>query len=339
MSPADLQSKTARPVLTIENLVTEIRSVRGLIRPVDGVTMSFPAGRIVGVVGESGSGKSMTAFSIIQLFPTSAARIAGGRVLLGDADLIGRSSEEMRAIRGARIGMIFQDPTSFLNPVLTIGRQIEQQLQAHHWTGGPPAGDRGQSCANRVSELLTSVGLPRDVSTRYPHQLSGGQCQRVGIASALACDPDLIIADEPTTALDVTIQAQILRLMMSLQRERAVALMLITHDLGVVAEVCDYVYVMYAGRIVEQGDVRSLFAEPQHPYTRALMSGVLSLTGTGDIGFAVPGSVPDLAAPPSGCRFHPRCPHAMPRCSQDAPPLFDRPSGRSACWLHDEAAT
>lgn len=339
MSPADLQSITARPVLTIENLVTEIRSVRGLIRPVDGVSMSFPAGRIVGIVGESGSGKSMTAFSIMQLFPSSAARIAGGRVLLGEADLVGLTAEEMRVIRGARIGMIFQDPTSFLNPVLTIGRQIEQQLHAHRWTGGPSEGVRGAGYADRVGDLLTSVGLPRDVASRYPHQLSGGQCQRVGIASALACDPDLIIADEPTTALDVTIQAQILRLMMSLQRERSVALMLITHDLGVVAEVCDYVYVMYAGRIVEEAPVSELFVSPQHPYTRALMSGVLSLTGTGDIGFAVSGSVPDLAAPPSGCRFHPRCPHAMPRCSKEAPPLFDRPSGRSACWLHDEAAT
>jgi len=316
-------------VLELHAVTTEIRSTRGRVRPVDGVSLTVRAGEVVGVVGESGSGKSMTAFSVLQLFPTKAARVIAGEVLLAGRDLLTLRPEALRRVRGREVAMIFQDAASYLNPVLTVGAQLEQQLQAHDMARGAEA---------RVAELLRDVGLTPEVAKRYPHELSGGQCQRVGIASALACSPALVIADEPTTALDVTIQAQVLRLLARLQREHDLALLLITHDLGVVAEVCDRVYVMYAGQIVEEAPVERLFAEPQHPYTQGLLAGVLDLLDPKPIQAAIRGSVPDLRDPPSGCRFHPRCPHAMPRCSTDVPPLVLRGESRSACWLHDEAA-
>jgi len=325
----------ATPVLELRDVVTEIRGVRGLVRPVDGVSLTVRAGQVVGLVGESGSGKSMTAFSVMRLFPTKAARVTGGEILLrgGDGrvrDLRTLGPDALRAVRGREIGMIFQDPASYLNPVLTVGRQLEQQLQAH---------GLGQGADARIAELLTDVGLSPEVARRYAHELSGGQCQRVGIASALACRPALVVADEPTTALDVTIQAQVLRLLARLQRDQGVALLLITHDLGVVAEVCDHVYVMYAGRIVEEGPVEDLFARPRHPYTQGLLAGVLDLLEPKPIRVSIEGSVPDLVRPPSGCRFHPRCPHAMPICEREAPPLLPRDEGaalgHSACWLHD----
>jgi oligopeptide/dipeptide ABC transporter ATP-binding protein len=325
------------PVLELRDVVTEIRGVRGLVRPVDGVSLTVRAGQVVGLVGESGSGKSMTAFSVMRLFPTKAARVTGGEILLrgGDGrvrDLRTLGPDALRAVRGREIGMIFQDPASYLNPVLTVGRQLEQQLQAHAL---------GQGADARIAELLTDVGLSPEVARRYAHELSGGQCQRVGIASALACRPALVVADEPTTALDVTIQAQVLRLLARLQRERGVAMLLITHDLGVVAEVCDHVYVMYAGRIVEEGPVEDLFARPRHPYTQGLLAGVLDLLEPRPIRVSIEGSVPDLVRPPPGCRFHPRCPHAMPVCAREAPPLLPRGEaaalGHSACWLHDPA--
>jgi oligopeptide/dipeptide ABC transporter ATP-binding protein len=232
----------------------------------------------------------------------------------------------MRKVRGNDIGMIFQDPASYLNPVLTVGRQIEEQFKAHGLE---------VDAKKRIPELLDMVGLPPEVALRFPHELSGGQCQRVGIASALACEPSVIIADEPTTALDVTIQAQILRLLKKLQTEHGVGLMIITHDLGVVAEICDYVYVMYAGQIIEEGPVDAIFDTPQHPYTQGLLSGVLSLHEPKGITQTIAGSVPDLANPPTGCRFHPRCPHVMERCRTEVPPFFLRDSNHSACWLHD----
>ena len=328
------------PVLELVDVVTEIRGVRGLVRPVDGVSLSVHPGQVVGLVGESGSGKSMTAFSVMRLFPTKAASVTAGEIRLRGRDGTARDlrtlgPEAMRAVRGREVGMIFQDPASYLNPVLTVGRQLEQQLHAH---------GLGRGAEARIAELLTDVGLSPEVGRRYPHELSGGQCQRVGIASALACRPSLVVADEPTTALDVTIQAQVLRLMARLQREHGVAMLLITHDLGVVAEVCDHVYVMYAGRIVEEAPVEELFARPQHPYTQGLLAGVLDLVTPKPIRVSIEGSVPDLTRPPSGCRFHPRCPHAMPVCSREAPPLLPRPAseagastGHAACWLHDPA--
>ena len=315
-------------VLELVDVTTEIRSVRGRVRPVDRVSLHVDAGEVVGVVGESGSGKSMTAFSIMQLFPTKAASVVAGEIRLDGRDLRGLRSEALRRVRGKDVAMIFQDAASYLNPVLTVGAQLEQQLQAH---------GMGASAPRRIAELLRDVGLTPEVARRYPHELSGGQCQRVGIASALACRPSLVIADEPTTALDVTIQAQVLRLMARLQREHDLALLLITHDLGVVAEVCDRVYVMYAGQVVEHAPVQQLFAEPQHPYTQGLLAGVLDLLDPKPITAAIKGSVPDLRAPPSGCRFHPRCPYVMERCAREAPPLRPRGAGEAACWLHDDA--
>ncbi len=315
-------------VLELRDLTTEIRSVRGLVRPVDAVSLRVRAGEVVGLVGESGSGKSMTAFSVMRLFPTKAARLVSGEVRLRGRDLVPLPQEAMRAVRGREVGMIFQDPASYLNPVLSVGRQLEQQLQAHAM---------GRGARARIAELLRDVGLASEIAGRYPHELSGGQAQRVGIASALACRPALVIADEPTTALDVTIQAQVLRLMARLQREGGVAMLLITHDLGVVAEVCDHVYVMYAGRIVEEAPVASLFAAPQHPYTQGLLAGVLDLIEPKPIEVAIHGSVPDLASPPPGCRFHPRCPHVMDVCRRETPPHFEVGDARAACWLHDGA--
>ncbi len=316
------------PVLELDRLVTEIRGVRGRVRPVDDVSLTVHAGEVVGLVGESGSGKSMTAFSVLRLFPTKAAQVVAGALRLNGRDLLPLGADAMRAVRGREVGMIFQDPASYLNPVLTIGRQLQQQLEAHAL---------GAGAGERIAELLTDVGLSPEVARRFPHELSGGQAQRVGIASALACRPSLVVADEPTTALDVTIQAQVLRLMAQLQRERGVALLLITHDLGVVAEVCDHVYVMYAGRIVEDAPVVDLFARPRHPYTQGLLDGVLDLNERKPIRVAIEGSVPDLTAPPPGCRFHPRCPHAMDVCSREHPPALPRggDGGRASCWLLD----
>lgn len=315
-------------ILEVTNLMTEIRSVRGIIRPVDGVSLTVEKGQVVGIVGESGSGKSMTAFSLMRLFPTPTAKIISGEIKLSGNDLLRLSDAEMRKLRGKDISMIFQDPASYLNPVLSIGHQLRQQLAAHQMQAQADA---------RIHQLLEQVGLSPEVAERFPHQLSGGQCQRVGIASSLACDPSLIIADEPTTALDVTIQAQILRLLKQLQKERDLSLIVITHDLGVVAEVCDYVYVMYAGCIVEEGGVKRIFETPQHPYTQGLLAGVLSLSEPKTIQVSIKGSVPDLAKPPSGCRFHPRCEFAMPICSKKQPQLFTVEASKSACWLHDEA--
>lgn len=313
-------------VLSIEQLVSEIRTVRGVIRPVDGVSLSVKKGEAVGLVGESGSGKSMTAFSVMQLFPARAARIRSGHIKLKGEDLVGQRDRSLRRLRGREIGMVFQDPVAYLNPVITVGKQLREQLAAHKLE---------RRAQERIAELLTLVGLSPEVASRYPHELSGGQCQRVGIASALACDPSLIIADEPTTAVDVTIQAQILKLLARLQRERGVALLLITHDLGVVAEVCDYVYIMYAGKIVEEGPVRELFQAPQHPYTQGLLAGALSVQTPTKVRATIEGSVPELVNPPSGCRFHPRCPKVMPRCRAELPPFFTAQHSRAACWLHD----
>jgi oligopeptide/dipeptide ABC transporter ATP-binding protein len=326
---AAVDRPAAAPTLELRGLRTEIRGVRGLVRPVDGVSLEVRPGEVVGLVGESGSGKSMTAFSILKLFPTKSARVVGGEVRLSGRDLVPLDERAMRAVRGNEVGMIFQDPASYLNPVLTVGRQLEQQLAAHGLAAEADA---------RIPELLRDVGLSPEMARRYPHELSGGQSQRVGIASALACRPALVIADEPTTALDVTIQAQVLRLMARLQREQGVAMLLITHDLGVVAEVCDHVYVMYAGHIVEEAPVAQLFSDPQHPYTQGLLGGVLDLLERKPIRVAIEGSVPDLVRPPPGCRFHPRCPHAMEICRREVPPPFERGAGHAACWLHDPEA-
>jgi len=316
----------AEPVLEVIDLVTEIRTMRGPVRPVNRVSLRVAPGQAVGLVGESGSGKSMTAFSIMRLFPTPAARVVEGRVLLQGRDLTPLPEAELRRVRGSRMGMVFQDPSAYLNPVLTVGAQIAEQLRAHRWPG---------PVEERVAHLLRQVGLRPEVARRYPHELSGGMRQRVSIASAIACDPPLVLADEPTTALDVTVQAQILQLLARLQRERQMGLLLITHDFGIVAELCDYVYIMYAAEIVEEGPVEEVFDRPRHPYTQGLLAGMLSVTRRDRVRVTIPGSVPDLAQPPAGCRFHPRCARAMPQCRTAAPPRVTVGASRTACWLYD----
>ncbi len=337
-------------VLEVRDLVTEIQGRWGAetVRVVDGVSLSVDTGEIVGLVGESGSGKSMTAFSIIQLFPTTAARVAGGQILFQGQDLLAVGPERLRAIRGAGIGMVFQDPTSYLDPLMPVGRQIAETLREH----GARQGRGGQKEGQRVTELLALMDLPdaAGIARRYPHELSGGQRQRVLIAAALAMRPALLIADEPTTALDVTVQASMLRLLLRLRQTLGLSILLITHDLGVVAEVCDRVYVMYAGKIVETNGVAGLFARPRHPYTQGLLRGTISVEAFAGELFSVPGAVPDLSHPPSGCRFHPRCPLAAGVCLTDVPPLMPRavpgprqeacPSvgGADACWRALEPA-
>jgi oligopeptide/dipeptide ABC transporter ATP-binding protein len=305
------------PLLSIRDLVVGFETDDGLVRAVDGVSLDVPRGRTLGVVGESGCGKTVTAFSIMRLLPQPQGRILGGRILFEGRDLAQASFEEMRRVRGARIGMVFQEPLSALNPVQSIGRQLAEVFLLH------ATKDRRDALARSV-EMLRRVGIPSPEVRmgEYPHQLSGGMRQRVVIAMALACRPVLLIADEPTTALDVTIQAQILELMRALQREMGMSIILITHDLGVIAETCDEVAVMYAGRIAEQGPVEDIFAHPAHPYTRGLLASIPRLGTPRKSRLAtIEGMVPALDELPSGCRFRNRCAYAVPACAEGAPPL------------------
>ena len=313
------------PVLELRDLVTEIKGRRGPMRVVDEVSLSIGPGEIVGLVGESGCGKSMTAFSVLGLFPTPAARSVHGEILFHGQNLRGLSEKDLRLFRGARIGMVFQDPSSYLNPLMPVGQQVAETLQSH--------GQR-QGAEQRVLELLTQMELPdpAGVARRYPHELSGGQRQRVLIAAALAMRPSLLIADEPTTALDVTVQASILDLLARLRETLGLSILLITHDLGIVAEICDRVYVMYAGRVVETNEVHALFAQPRHPYSQGLLRGTLSVEAFSGELFSIPGVVPSPRAFPAGCRFHPRCPIAADVCRSNDPPLMPRETGADACW-------
>ena len=325
---------TEPPLLSIENLVVDFATDDGLVHAVDGVSLTVRAGEIVAVVGESGSGKSVTAMSILGLVRTPPGVVRDGRILLRGEDLRTVTGERLREIRGADIAMIFQDPMTALNPVITVGQQIAEALRLHDH-------DLGKAAARtRVVELLRMVGVP-DAETRYgqyPHEFSGGMRQRAMIAMAIANDPDLLIADEPTTALDVTIQAQVLDLLRTAQRETQAATILITHDLGVVAELADRVVVMYGGRVVEEAGVRPLFARPRHPYTAGLLASVPRADLDGEL-VSIPGSPPNMIEPPSGCAFHPRCPMARERCVEDRPELRDLGDGRrSACHFTDELA-
>jgi peptide/nickel transport system ATP-binding protein len=315
----------SEPILDVRGLVTEIRGRRGALRVVDEVSLAIGPGEIVGLVGESGCGKSMTAFSILGLFPTPAARAVAGEILFRGQDLRGLSESALRLFRGARIGMVFQDPSSYLNPLMPVGEQVAETLRSHGQRDGVEA---------RVHELLAQMELPdpAGVARRYPHALSGGQRQRVLIAAALAMRPALLIADEPTTALDVTVQASILDLLARLRETLGLSILLITHDLGIVAEICDRVYVMYAGRVVETNDVYALFARPRHPYTQGLLRGTLSIEAFSGELFSIPGVVPSPRAFPAGCRFHPRCPIAADVCRSNDPPLMERDPGADACW-------
>ena len=317
-------------LLDVSGLSTHYRTRRGLLRAVDDVSFAIHAGETVAVVGESGSGKSVTALSILGLVPHPPGEIVAGRIIFEGRDLRSLSDAEMERVRGHRIGMIFQEPMTSLNPILTIGMQLTEGMMHHMRL------TRRQADV-RAAELLASVGISEAASrlNQYPHQFSGGMRQRIMIAMALACDPSLIIADEPTTALDVTIQSQILSVMKRLAKETGIAIMIITHDLGVVARMADRVNVMYAGRIVEKGTARELFANPRHPYTRGLLASVPRIGGEqADRLKPIQGSPPDATNLPSGCAFRPRCPLAVQRCTVEAPPL-EGPNAMhpAACWV------
>ena len=321
--------------LEVEGLQTYFFTRQGIVKAVDGVSFSLNKGETLGIVGESGCGKSITALSIMRLVPEPPGRIIGGKVNLDGKDLLELSEKEMRSIRGNDISMIFQEPMTSLNPVLTIGFQIAEALILHQ--------DYSKSQAlDRAVEMLDLVKIPEPVlrAKEYPHQLSGGMRQRAMIAMALACNPKVLIADEPTTALDVTIQAQILELIVQLQEQLGTAVILITHDLGVIAETARRVIVMYAGRKVEEADVEPLFAEPLHPYTHGLMASVPQLTIMNDEGEIaterleeIPGIVPPLNDLPPGCAFAPRCRFADDVCIAEYPPYEEkRPGHWAACW-------
>lgn len=320
---------TRQPLLQVQNLSTSFFTPDGEVKAVDGVSFAIHPGETLGIVGESGCGKSITSLSIMRLL-SNPGRIVGGEILLRGENLLTKSEQEMRRLRGKEISMIFQEPMTSLNPVFTVGEQIAEALRIHEGL------DRVRAM-ERATEMVRRVGIPspeRRVQ-QYPFELSGGMRQRVMIAIALACNPALLIADEPTTALDVTIQAQILDLMKGLQRDFGLTIMLITHDLGVVAETCDKVAVMYAGKIVEYADVKTLFREPKHPYTRGLLNSLPLLVGEQEELNVIPGTVPNPLEVPGGCRFAPRCPHASALCQQEEPnltPLSDENTVR--CWMH-----
>ena len=319
-------------LLRVDNLKTHFHTRDGVVRAVDGVSFDVLPGETLAVVGESGCGKSVTAMSILRLLPMPPARIAAGRIEFDGRNLLDLSEADMRKVRGNAISMIFQEPMTSLNPVLTIGRQIAEALVLHR-------GMNERAAMTRAAEMLRKVHIPEAERrlTQYPHELSGGMRQRVMIAMALACGPRLLIADEPTTALDVTIQAQILELMRELREETGASMILITHDLGVVAEVAHRVVVMYAGRKVEEAPIEELFAAPRHPYTRGLLGSMPhlgdSVNETGKRLVEIPGMVPSLKDPAPGCLFAPRCPNAGERCRDEVPPLeLHAPRHWAACW-------
>jgi peptide/nickel transport system ATP-binding protein/oligopeptide transport system ATP-binding protein len=317
-------------LLEIHDLRTYFHTEDGVVRAVDGVSFEVRAGETLAVVGESGSGKSVTSLSVLRLIPEPPGKIEGGTIRFRGRDLLTLQSREMRAIRGKEISMIFQEPMTSLNPVYTCGEQIIEAIVLHEKV------DR-RTARERAIDMLRKVGIPSPEQRvdEYPHQMSGGMRQRVMIAMALACRPAVLIADEPTTALDVTIQAQILELLASLRREFGMAVLLITHDLGVVAETADRVAVMYAGQVVEYAPVAEIFRRALHPYTAGLLASLPRLGGTRERLRVIPGNVPNPARFPQGCRFHPRCPVRQDRCLTD-PPVLDFGGHTSRCWRADE---
>jgi oligopeptide transport system ATP-binding protein len=299
-------------LLTVDNLATHFHTRAGIVRAVDGVSYSLEKGQTLGIVGESGSGKSVSCYSLLGLIPMPPGRIESGSAYFDGVDLLNASKDELRKIRGQRISMIFQDPMTALNPYMTIGAQLMEPLLLHR-------GLSKEAAAKRSIDMLEAVGI-QDAEQRmnaHPHQFSGGMRQRVVIAMALITEPEILIADEPTTALDVTIQAQILELIKSLQEKNGMAVILITHDLGVIAGICDSVAVMYAGRLVEQATASSLFHSPRHPYTHALMKSLPSMNTDGKELYSIPGMPPDLTKPIEGCSFSARCEHAIEACRDD----------------------
>ncbi|HMM42203.1 MAG TPA: ABC transporter ATP-binding protein [Thermomicrobiales bacterium] len=323
------------PLLQVKNLKTQFFTQDGVVKAVDDVSFEILPGETLGVVGESGCGKSITAMSLMRLIPSPPGKIVNGSIMFEGEDILGMSDEEMRHVRGNKIAMIFQDPMTSLNPVLSINRQISESLELHMGMS------KGQA-RNRAIELLQMVGIPNAEQRvdQYPHQFSGGMRQRVMIAMALSCNPKMLIADEPTTALDVTIQAQILDLMRNLQVEHDTALMLITHDLGVVAGMSDRIQVMYAGHIVETASTEELFANPRHPYTVGLLNSIPRLDATRKEKLEpIRGLPPDLIDLPDMCPFLPRCDYAREKCEQQNPPLMNvNADHRSACWYWEEVS-
>ncbi len=320
-------------VLSVENLRTEFHLRRGSVGAVDGVSFAVRAGECVGLVGESGCGKSTVGLSIMKLLPANG-HVTGGSVRILGRDVVPLSDKEMQKLRGNEVSMIFQDPMTSLNPTWTIGRQIAEPVMLHR-------GQTAKQARERALEVLTLVGMPRPAERLdyYPHQLSGGLRQRVMIAMALACEPKLLIADEPTTALDATVQAQLMELLGAMQQELGMALIIITHDLGLVASVADQVLVMYAGRAAEKADTTSLFYSAHHPYTRGLLGSIPGATGAGGRLVPIQGNPPSLINLPRGCAFHPRCEFAMDVCVREQPdlaPVKGGPGHESACWLPPE---
>jgi peptide/nickel transport system ATP-binding protein/oligopeptide transport system ATP-binding protein len=319
-------------LLTVKNLRTHFYSAGKTIRAVDGVSFDIAEGGAFGLVGETGCGKSVTALSILRLIPYPPGKIVGGEIRFRGKNLLELSEDDMRSVRGKEISMIFQEPMTSLNPVFRIGDQMAEVVMLHQKV------NRSKAMETAI-EMLERVRIPdaERVVKQFPHQLSGGMRQRVMIAMELSCHPFLLIADEPTTALDVTIQAQILRLIKEMKKEFRASMLLITHDLGVIAEMCDRVAVMYAGSIVEEAQVEEIFAEPKHPYTQGLWGAIPLLDREKETLAVIPGTVPDLSQPPAGCTFHPRCAFRFAPCDQIPPPLFQlSPEHLVSCYLYEE---
>ncbi|MDE2126248.1 MAG: ABC transporter ATP-binding protein [Armatimonadetes bacterium] len=334
--PTQDESPAQPPLLQVAGLCTDFHSPGGVVHAVRDVSFQLERGQILGIVGESGSGKSATALSLMGLIPSPPGVVTAGSIRLDGQELLQLGRRAWQAVRGARMAMVFQDPFSSLNPTMTLGAQVAEPILLHTGASREEARERVLRLFHRVR-----IASPEVQYNQYPHQVSGGQRQRVMIAMAFSCSPELLIADEPTTALDVTVQAQVLSLMAELQQESGTGILLITHDLGVVAEICDRVLVMYAGEIVESGPVNEILSNPRHPYTQGLLQSLPSLhAGERTSLRGIPGQPPDLANLPSGCPFHPRCPHAIPgKCSNTAPPLtgsIDTHSSR--CWLQVQDA-
>ena len=320
-------------LLEVKNLVVEFPGRRGTLRALDDISFSIAPGEILGVVGESGAGKSLTGAAIIGLLEPPG-RVASGQILLEGQRIDNLGDEEMRHIRGRRIGAIFQDPLTSLNPLYTVGRQLTETILAHLPVNAAEA-------RQRAIQLLKDTGIPaaEERIDHYPHQFSGGMRQRVVIALALAAEPKLIVADEPTTALDVSIQAQIITLLKNICKSRGAAVMLITHDMGVIAETCDRVAVLYAGRVAEIGPVHEVINQPAHPYTEGLMAAIPDMALDREQLNQIDGAMPRLNAIPKGCAYNPRCPKTFDRCMTDRPDLMDAGATRAACWLHAGATT
>ena len=318
------------PVLEVEDLTVEIVTRRGALTAIEDVTFSIGRGETLGVVGESGAGKSLTGTAILGLLDPPV-RLAGGTIRLGGKRIDGLGEDALRSIRGRRIGAVFQDPMTSLNPLLTVGYQLVQTIRTHLDVSAEAARDR-------AAALLSEVGVPapRERLDTYPHQLSGGLRQRVVLALAFACDPDLVVADEPTTALDVSVQAQVIEVLKRMGRERGASVLLITHDMGVIAEAADRIAVMYAGRLVEIGPVRSILERPSHPYTRGLMASIPSMRRRGIDLPQIEGAMPRIGALPTGCAFAPRCPKRLQRCASERPKLADAENSLASCWLLPE---